>query len=361
MCVRVRRRRQLSFPVALDENTSVGLVREFSGKIFASPSESSRFSENSEKIKGICVNRWSRGRSKERLRGSCGQELERHDSQSDYAADNSSEHSSSATPQTQSPRHRAQTLSDSPLAARPVVIERNASMSSEGTGLKVTTTKADVELVAGVIAGTSGSGLVAKLVGNDVPGTSGLGVIPGGIGEDPQRRREAVLRQHSFFQLRIHLVSGHNLVAMDKSGTSDPYVKFKVGGRLLYKSKTVHKELNPVWDETFIVPIEDPFQPINIKVFDYDWGLQDDFMGSAKLQLQSLELNRVEEMTIRLEDAQRANKDLGEIRLNVTLWPKTQEDKEQGFNNGFIKALKMLLGFSCKALNSYRFIGVQAN
>ncbi|EDS45772.1 conserved hypothetical protein [Culex quinquefasciatus] len=275
------------------------------------------------------MNRWSRGRSKERLRGSCGQELERHDSQSDYAADNSSEHSSSATPQTQSPRHRAQTLSDSPLAARPVVIERNASMSSEGTGLKLTTTKADVELVAGVIAGTSGSGLVAKLVGNDVPGTSGLGVIPGGIGEDPQRRREAVLRQHSFFQLRIHLVSGHNLVAMDKSGTSDPYVKFKVGGRLLYKSKTVHKELNPVWDETFIVPIEDPFQPINIKVFDYDWGLQDDFMGSAKLQLQSLELNRVEEMTIRLEDAQRANKDLGEIRLNVTLWPKTQEDKEQ--------------------------------
>ena len=53
---------------------------------------------------------------------------------------------------------------------------------------------------------------------------------------------------------------------MDKSGTSDPYVKFKQGGRLLFKSKTVHKELNPVFDETFSVPIEDPFQPINIKV-----------------------------------------------------------------------------------------------
>lgn len=55
-------------------------------------------------------------------------------------------------------------------------------------------------------------------------------------------------------------------MAMDKSGTSDPYVKFKIGGRLLFKSKTLHKDLNPVWDETFIVPIEDPFQPINIKV-----------------------------------------------------------------------------------------------
>lgn len=53
---------------------------------------------------------------------------------------------------------------------------------------------------------------------------------------------------------------------MDKSGTSDPYVKFKQGGRLLFKSKTVHKELNPIFDETFSVPIEDPFQIINVKV-----------------------------------------------------------------------------------------------
>lgn len=32
------------------------------------------------------------------------------------------------------------------------------------------------------------------------------------------RRREAALRQHSFFQLRIHLRRGHGLVAMDKNG-----------------------------------------------------------------------------------------------------------------------------------------------
>lgn len=84
--------------------------------------------------------------------------------------------------------------------------------------------------------------------------------------DEVQRKREATLRQHTFFQLKIHLVSGRNLIAMDKSGTSDPYVKFKSGSRLLYKSKTVHKELNPTFDEVFTVPIEDPFQPINIKV-----------------------------------------------------------------------------------------------
>ncbi len=38
------------------------------------------------------------------------------------------------------------------------------------------------------------------------------------------------------------------------------------GGRLLHKSKTLHRDLNPVWDEVFTVPIEDPFVPITIKV-----------------------------------------------------------------------------------------------
>lgn len=52
-------------------------------------------------------------------------------------------------------------------------------------------------------------------------------------------------------------------------------------------------------------------------------------MGSAKLNLTNLELNNPEEMIIKLDDPGRPFKSLGELRLNVTLWPKTQEDKEQ--------------------------------
>lgn len=73
------------------------------------------------------------------------------------------------------------------------------------------------------------------------------------------------------------------------------------------------------------------------KVFDYDWGLQDDFMGSTKLDLTMLELNRPQDVLLKLDDPSRPNKDLGEIRLNVTLWPKTQEDKEQVRNEFCIK------------------------
>nr|XP_032521791.1 multiple C2 and transmembrane domain-containing protein isoform X3 [Danaus plexippus plexippus] len=152
--------------------------------------------------------------------------------------------------------------------------------------------------------------------------------------DEGQKLREQQLRQYSFFQLRIHLKRGQNLIAMDKngllSGTSDPYVKFKVAGRLLHKSRIVYRDLNPVWDECFTVPIEDPFLPVQLKVFDYDWGLQDDFMGVCHLDLTALELGRSQDLVLCLRDPNKpTNQDLGEIVLNVTLYPKSQEDKEQ--------------------------------
>jgi hypothetical protein len=66
-----------------------------------------------------------------------------------------------------------------------------------------------------------------------------------------------------------------------------------------------------------------------LQVFDYDWGLQDDFMGATKLSLTQLELNKPEEIYVKLSDPARPLKDLGELKLIVTLLPKTQEDKEQ--------------------------------
>ncbi|XP_017460634.1 PREDICTED: multiple C2 and transmembrane domain-containing protein 1-like, partial [Rhagoletis zephyria] len=146
--------------------------------------------------------------------------------------------------------------------------------------------------------------------------------------EELRRKKEAQLRQYVFFQLRIHLKSGSDLMAMDKNGLSDPYVKFKVGGRLLHKSRTIHRDLNPVWDEVFIVPIEDPFLPINVKVFDYDWGLQDDFMGSAQIDLTQLELGKAEDVSLPLHDINHPERQMGEILINLTLWPRSQEDKE---------------------------------
>ena len=76
------------------------------------------------------------------------------------------------------------------------------------------------------------------------------------------------------------------------TGTSDPYVKFKIGGKQYYKSRTVFKNLNPKWDEKFALPIEDPFKPVQVKVFDYDRGVSDDPMGGSEILPTQLELNK---------------------------------------------------------------------
>lgn len=55
-------------------------------------------------------------------------------------------------------------------------------------------------------------------------------------------------------------------VSSGVSGTSDPYVKFKLDGKTFYKSKVVYKDLNPTWNETFSLPLKDIKQKMFIKV-----------------------------------------------------------------------------------------------
>jgi len=74
-------------------------------------------------------------------------------------------------------------------------------------------------------------------------------------------------------------------------GTSDPYVKFKVDGKTCYRSRTIMKNLNPKWDEKFTLMLEDLSKTIDVRVYDYDRGLRDDWMGSAAIEPSQLPLN----------------------------------------------------------------------
>lgn len=50
------------------------------------------------------------------------------------------------------------------------------------------------------------------------------------------------------------------------TGTSDPFVKFKLDGKNIYKSKVVNKNLNPIWNESFSFPVRDLDQTLHLKV-----------------------------------------------------------------------------------------------
>ena len=60
--------------------------------------------------------------------------------------------------------------------------------------------------------------------------------------------------------------AGHDRAIKDSCGTSDPYVKFFHDGKMVHKSKTVYKDLNPFWDEKFELIIEDISVPLDLKV-----------------------------------------------------------------------------------------------
>uniref|UniRef100_A0A3B3SNJ3 Multiple C2 and transmembrane domain containing 1 n=1 Tax=Paramormyrops kingsleyae TaxID=1676925 RepID=A0A3B3SNJ3_9TELE len=125
---------------------------------------------------------------------------------------------------------------------------------------------------------------------------------------------------------RKHSLS--SLIFCFTPGTSDPYVKLKIAGKEVFRSKTIHKNLNPVWDEKVSLLVDSLSEPLYFKVFDYDFGLQDDFMGSAYLYLESLELKRTHDVKLELKDAHCPDEDLGSLELAVTLTPKEMDSKD---------------------------------
>ncbi|KAG0245974.1 hypothetical protein BG011_002611, partial [Mortierella polycephala] len=71
--------------------------------------------------------------------------------------------------------------------------------------------------------------------------------------------------------LTIRVIEADGLLGVDKSGTSDPYVKVKVGSQQVMKTKTKKETLTPNWSESIVVPgLTDQSMMLNFSVKDYN-------------------------------------------------------------------------------------------
>uniref|UniRef100_A0A8C2JPU1 Multiple C2 domains, transmembrane 2a n=1 Tax=Cyprinus carpio TaxID=7962 RepID=A0A8C2JPU1_CYPCA len=138
--------------------------------------------------------------------------------------------------------------------------------------------------------------------------------FPAGLNDS----QSASAQQKVQYLLTINLKEGKNLVIRDRSGTSDPFVKFKLDGKNIYKSKVVNKNLNPIWNESFSFPVRDLDQTLHLKVYDRDLR-SNDFMGSSSFPLYKLDLDRIIPMTLPLEDPNSEESDMGVIILEACL------------------------------------------
>ncbi|KAG9301118.1 hypothetical protein G9A89_012501 [Geosiphon pyriformis] len=93
-------------------------------------------------------------------------------------------------------------------------------------------------------------------------------------------------------KLQVTLKDAKNLPAADRSGTSDPYITFSLNGNLVFKSKTVKKDLNPTFDESFefIVPSRTASK-FTFEVFDWNQMSSHSKLGDGTIDLSSLEPN----------------------------------------------------------------------
>ncbi|XP_062403637.1 multiple C2 and transmembrane domain-containing protein 2 [Sardina pilchardus] len=120
------------------------------------------------------------------------------------------------------------------------------------------------------------------------------------------------------YLITINLKEGRNLVVRDRSGKSDPFVKFQINGKTIYKSKVVSKNLNPAWNESFSFPVRDLEHKLYVKVYDKDFRSHD-YMGGSDVCLNKLELDKTTELVLKLGDPNSKESNMGVVIMDLCL------------------------------------------
>lgn len=85
--------------------------------------------------------------------------------------------------------------------------------------------------------------------------------------------------------VRLKVMSATNLRNLEHLGKIDPYTRVYVGNRLVARTNWFHNNLNPVWNETLYIPVQNELQTMTVEVMDVEKRAKDRSLGSFKINL----------------------------------------------------------------------------
>lgn len=143
-------------------------------------------------------------------------------------------------------------------------------------------------------------------------------------------------------KLRVDVLDAKDLPAADRNGYSDPYCKFELNGKEVFKTNKQKKTLHPAWNEFFEVDVPSRVAAdFSTSVFDWDFGDKADFLGKATIPLNLLEPFTPQEYNLNLDGKS------GTIRLRLLFKPTYVTRSRQGsstFSGTFATPGKIVTG-----------------
>lgn len=140
--------------------------------------------------------------------------------------------------------------------------------------------------------------------------------------------------------LRVDVLDAADLPSADRNGYSDPYCRFKLNGKEVFKTKVQKKTLHPAWNEFFETPIASRTgADFKCEVYDWDFGDKADFLGGTNIPLDKLEPFQPQESSFTLDGKS------GVVRLKFVFKPDYVTRARQGsstFHGTFAPAGKVV-------------------